>query len=82
MISVILACYDEEGNVEPLVREIRAALEPLDEPFEVVCIDDASRDGTLAELEGLAAGDARVRVLRHARNRGQSAAVATGLRAA
>lgn len=62
--------------------EIHSALATVGAPYEVLYVDDGSRDGSLAALERLARADARVRVLRHRRNAGQSAGLATGFRAA
>jgi dolichol-phosphate mannosyltransferase len=79
-LSVVVPVFEEEPNLEPLVREIAAALEPLD--YELILVDDGSRDGSAATLERLAAGEPRLRVVRHARNYGQSAALLTGFAAA
>lgn len=80
--SVILPVYNERDNVGPLVAEIRAALQPLGQPWEVLAVDDCSRDDSLAVLKALQAEHPELRVLRHRRNCGQSAAFASGLRQA
>ncbi len=77
-ISVILPIYNEKGNIETLVREIIAALEPLSRPFEILCVDDGSKDGSLETILSLASKDARVFALSHIKNFGQSAAQASG----
>ena len=77
-ISVVVPLYDEEPNVEPLHRELSAALGPLGRPYEIVFIDDGSRDGTFARLGTVYARDPHVRVLRFPRNFGQTAAFAAG----
>jgi dolichol-phosphate mannosyltransferase len=79
-ISVVVPVFDEEANLAPLVAEIGAALAGLD--FELLVIDDGSRDATAATLARLAAVEPRLRPLRHDRNYGQSAALATGFAAA
>ena len=79
-LSVVVPVFDEEPNLAPLVREIGAALAGLD--FELLVIDDGSRDGTRAALARLAAEEPRLRALRHDRNYGQSAALASGFAAA
>lgn len=83
-LSVVIPLQDEAANVGPLVREIDAALGARFD-YEIVCVDDASRDDTVGALrrvrDELRLG-ARLRVLRHARARGQSTAVWTGVRAA
>ena len=80
-ISVIVPVFNEAENIAPLAREILTALSPLNRPFEIVFVDDASTDGTWTNLAAERAKDLRVRGLRHARNAGQSAAVWTGLQA-
>ena len=81
-ISVILPCYNEEGNLRPLVAAVRAALAPLNLPYEIVITDDCSTDQSWSLLKELAAADPRVRAQRFARNSGQSAALWAGLTAA
>jgi dolichol-phosphate mannosyltransferase len=81
-VSVVIPVCNEEENVEPLAREIAAA---LDGRFlhEIVFVDDGSTDGTAAAaLRTRAAGLPQLRLLRHGVRSGQSAAVATGVRAA
>lgn len=82
VFSVILPVYNEQENVGPLLDEIRAAMERLHEPWEVLTVDDCSRDQSVATLQALQATLPQLRVLRHRRNCGQSAAFATGLAAA
>ena len=80
-LSVVVPVYNEEGNVAPLVGEIVAALRGRCD-FEIVYVDDLSRDGTLGVLRGLKAGVPELRVVLHLSNSGQSAAVRTGVKAA
>ncbi|MBX3461026.1 MAG: glycosyltransferase family 2 protein [Planctomycetes bacterium] len=75
-VSVVIPVFNEADNVGPLAEEVRAALAGQD--FELIFVDDGSIDGTAARCEALG----WVRVLRHERNRGQSAATITGLHAA
>lgn len=79
-ISVVVPVHDEEGAAGPLAREIAAAF--AGRSFEMVFVDDASRDGTLAELRALMGELPALRVLSHASNAGQSRAVRTGVLAA
>jgi len=81
-ISIILPCYNEEGNLRPLVAAVREALAPLHLPYEIVITDDCSTDQSWSLLKELAAADPRVRAQRFARNSGQSAALWAGLTAA
>lgn len=71
--------YNEAPNVGPLVEEIVRAMAGEKRPWELVLVDDASTDDTWKEILASSARDARVRGLRHQRNRGQSAAVWTGI---
>jgi dolichol-phosphate mannosyltransferase len=80
-VSVVVPVRNEAGNIEPLVREIEAALAPSG-PFEIIYVNDGSTDGTGAELARLAAKMPWLREMRHAQSCGQSAAVRTGVRAA
>lgn len=73
--SVVVPVYNEEGNVEQLVRRVVPVMELLMEPFEILFVDDGSKDRTPLLLRKLAAEDARVRVIRFTRNYGQEAAV-------
>ncbi len=81
-LSIVVPLYNEEENLPALDAEIRAALAPLAMAYEVLYVDDGSTDGSFAALQGLAAADARIRILRHRKNAGQSAGLASGFRAA
>jgi len=80
-LSVVIPVKNEAENIGPLVGEIRAALDGLVE-YEILYVDDGSSDGTFAEISRIAAKIPQIRLLRHARNCGQSAAIRTGVRAA
>lgn len=81
-VSVVVPVLNEEDNVVPLYREIRAALDGRAD-YEVVFVDDASTDATPARLAALASEpEARLRVIRHGERYGQSAALRTGISAA
>ena len=82
MLSVVLPCHDESGSLPKLVAEIRSALDAHGIAWEIVAVDDASSDDTVAVIERLGREDARVRLARHALRCGQSAALVTGFRAA
>lgn len=77
-ISVVIPAHDEEGNVAPLCAEIRAALDPLGRSYEILFIDDGSRDGTASQLENLRRADARVRLVQLDGNFGEAAALTVG----
>ena len=79
-LSVVIPVCNEADNVEPLSAELRRCLAGLD--YELVFVDDGSSDGTAAKLARLRDAMARLRVVRHAANAGQSAALLSGVRAA
>ena len=78
-ISIIVPVFDEEDNVLPLAREIARALDKEPRTFELVFVDDASRDKTWDRIQEAHRLDPRVRGVRLARNSGQSAALWTGV---
>jgi dolichol-phosphate mannosyltransferase len=80
-VSVVVPVLDEQDNIAPLVAEIVAALRGR-VPFEIVYVDDHSSDGTAARLAALKPRVPELRVLRHGRRAGQSAAIRNGVRAA
>ena len=77
-VSVILPVFNEEENLEPLLNEITTTLRMLGGPFEILAVDDASTDGSLARLHALQRVHPELRLLRHRFNSGQSAAFAAG----
>jgi dolichol-phosphate mannosyltransferase len=79
-VSVVVPVRNEAGNVAPLVAEIAAAL--AGRVFEILYVNDGSRDGTEQELRGLMTLRPWLRQLRHAQSCGQSAAVRSGVIAA
>ena len=79
-ISVVVPVHDESGAAVPLAREIAEAF--AGRSFEMIFVDDASRDATLAELQALMPELPMLRVLAHGSNAGQSRAVRTGVLAA
>jgi len=80
-VSVVVPLKNEADNIEPLIEEIAQALNPL-WPFEVICIDDGSIDGTQPALNRLMSTRRWLRVLRHKVSCGQSAAIRSGVAAA
>lgn len=79
-ISIVVPVHDEAGAAGPLAREIAGVF--AGRAFEMIFVDDASRDATLAELRALSGELPSLRVLSHASNAGQSRAVRTGVLAA
>ena len=81
-LSYFFPAHNEEANLRGLVEEALATLPSLAETFEVVIVDDGSRDATPRIADELAAADPRVRAVHHPRNLGYGAALRTGFRAA
>ena len=77
-LSVVVPVYDEEGNVEELHRQLLVALDALDVNFEIIVVDDGSRDDTYPRLARIASEDDRFKVVKLRRNYGQTAAMAAG----
>lgn len=77
-LSVVVPIYNEEESIPALYEQLTAALATLDRPYEIIAVDDGSRDRSFALLSELAAADPRLRVVRFRRNFGQTAAFAAG----
>ncbi len=78
MLSIVVPMYNEEASVGPLLAAVREALADITEPWELLLVDDGSQDGTVAAVVAHALNDDRVRLVRLARNFGQSAAMQAG----
>jgi len=77
-ISIVIPVYNEEESIPPLYRSVCRACEQLGKPYEVIFVDDGSRDKTFEIVKKLYQQDARVRVVRFRKNFGQTAAMAAG----
>ena len=78
-LSVIVPFYNEEDSIKPIHAAIVAAVDPLRIPYEMVFVDDGSKDATAAMADEIARGDPRVRFVKFRRNYGQTAAMAAGI---
>ncbi|MEZ4754191.1 MAG: glycosyltransferase family 2 protein [Bdellovibrionota bacterium] len=78
-ISVIIPVYNEEDNVEPGYKELTSILQRMNCLYELIYIDDGSKDRTLSRLLDISAQDSNVKVIEFRRNFGQTAAMAAGL---
>ncbi len=78
-LSVAVPVYNEEENVEPLIREINGVLKTLGKSYEIIVVDDGSQDRTFATLSKLHREQPSMKVVRLKRNFGQTAALAAGL---
>jgi glycosyltransferase involved in cell wall biosynthesis len=81
-ISAILPAFNEEGALAGTVAALRTVLRGLGRPFEIIVVDDGSRDGTGDLADRLAREDAALRVVHHPRNLGYGAALKSGFAAA
>ena len=81
-LSVVIPVYNEEENLLPLWDELRSVLEALRLSFEVVFVDDGSRDRSAEIIRGFRERDARVRLVRLKANAGETAATDAGFKAA
>jgi len=77
-VSVVVPVFDEEANAVPLVASIAAALRPLDRPFEIIVVDDGSRDATLARLREQLPSIPELVVVALRRNFGQTLGLQAG----
>ena len=76
--SIVITVYDEQDNVVPLLRDILRVSRPLGIPFEVIFVDDGSRDETLSRLRGMLDESHELVVLALRRNFGQTYALQAG----
>ncbi len=81
-LSLCLPAFNEQDNITATLRSARAILPHYVAGFEIVVVDDGSRDETAKRVTAVAQNDSRVRLIRHEVNRGYGAAVTTALRAA
>lgn len=77
--SIILPVFNEEGVIDELYRRLTLALEAIGRPYEVLFVDDGSRDASFPKLRTLSEQDGRVRVLRFSRNFGHHMAITAGM---
>jgi glycosyltransferase involved in cell wall biosynthesis len=77
-VSIVIPLYNEEESVDALYQEVTAAAEGLERSYELILVDDGSRDGTCEKLRELCERDPRVKVIRFRRNYGQTAALQAG----
>ena len=77
-LSVIIPIFGEEENIKPLYSELRTALGTLNKVYEIIFIDDGSRDSSFSILKTIAQQDKTVKIIRFGRNYGQTAALTAG----
>ncbi len=79
-LSIFLPAYNEADNIGKTVRSLLVSV-PARINFELIVVDDGSRDKTAEIVRGLSVKDSRIRLIRHRKNLGYGAAIATGFRA-
>lgn len=79
-LSVVIPIYNEAENLDPLLTELTGVLKNLNKSYEIICINDASTDGSLQVLKDLKPLYPELRILSHTINSGESAGQATGFR--
>lgn len=78
-ISIIAPCYNEEETIEPFLRRIEEILTQINEPYEIVFINDGSKDNTLNVLLNAKQNFKNIRIINFSRNFGKEAALTAGL---
>jgi glycosyltransferase involved in cell wall biosynthesis len=78
-LSIVAPACNEERNLPAFLAAVVPVLESIGEPFEIIFVDDGSRDGTLGMLAAAASQDARIKVVSLARNFGKDIALSAGL---
>ncbi|MGA8262199.1 MAG: glycosyltransferase family 2 protein [Arenicellales bacterium] len=77
-VSIIIPVFNEQENLDPLYREIVEALKDLGQEYEILFVDDGSRDGSADVLRRLHEADPRVKLITFRKNFGQTAALSAG----
>jgi glycosyltransferase involved in cell wall biosynthesis len=77
LLSVLMPVYNEARTLRTIVARVLAS--PVHLPMELICVDDGSRDASAEILDGLAAADSRIRVIRQPRNMGKGRAIRTAI---
>lgn len=77
-ISVVIPLYNEEESIPKLYETLTAVMTEYGRPYEIIIVDDGSKDSSFSLLKNLAREDQRLRVVRFRRNFGQTAAFAAG----
>lgn len=79
LLTITVPIYNEVDNIQPLYEKVCVAMMELGKPWELVLVDDGSRDGSSARLDAIAEKDPRVTVVHFPRNYGQTAAMMAGM---
>ncbi len=79
LLSVIIPCYNEEGNINKLIHELTIVLKPYSFSYEIICIDDGSKDATFKIIQEIAKANERISGFSLSRNFGHQIALLAGL---
>lgn len=78
-ISIILPVYNEEQNIEAVIKDICSTLPLITDDFEIIIVNDGSKDGTPAILERISRGKSYIKVVTHRKNSGYGMAIMSGV---
>lgn len=79
MISIVIPCFNEEGNIRAMYDRLTSVMGSVGHDYELLFVDDGSTDDTLNRLKQIHAADKRVKIIEFARNFGHQPAVCAGL---
>ncbi|NQT90489.1 MAG: glycosyltransferase family 2 protein, partial [Candidatus Omnitrophica bacterium] len=77
-VTLVLPAYNEEPNIERAINDARPMLEYMSDDWEIVVVDDGSRDKTADIVKHMAKHNCRIRLVQHAKNKGYGQALITG----
>jgi len=79
LLSIILPCFNEEGNISLMYGDLNSVMQSIDMDYEIIFVDDGSTDNTQSLLKDIIKSDLRVKLLELSRNFGHQAAICAGL---
>lgn len=79
VISVVIPIYNEAEGISELYRRMTAVMEAMDEPYELILVNDGSQDASLERASALSSADPRVKLINFSRNFGHQAAITAGM---
>jgi dolichol-phosphate mannosyltransferase len=82
MLSFVIPAYNEEKNIEVIYSRIKALMQEIKTPFEIIFINDGSTDNTIEKLKNLAQNDKSIKIINLTRNFGHQSALSAGLKMA
>jgi dolichol-phosphate mannosyltransferase len=82
MISIVIPIYDEEENIDNLYARLTVSAPTWNDDYEILLVDDGSKDSSLAMMRAYAEKDSRVRVIKLSRNFGHQPAISAGIQEA